>query len=410
MQNEPPHPSAPGSESPVTDTIPRLHRVVDHARDQLAGLDAGQDTFEACRQRYLHTQQRLQREGRGRATASRIGDAERNWAPTRDCLQELMRWGAVTPQPLPSERKFLDRYREHHYELTDRGRQMAEAARTNRAVFTDEVATCLIEAHPYLQRLLEALAVGRITLPLIGDGDIGRGRKQDRKLADWAAWGAERISGEVGRDDVERELRRALGRFRNRTEDHKPTDKELAEAMSDGFAVAGFAARGAPVDATSIRTFLRWGPDLLLYDFSRHVPGFPQTLVLWGCSDLSVGPDGRRRAARRGNAEYGDRVATSLVASYHAQAADAQTSMATPFIAIHQARAQAAEQTGVTRALASRVLADLVDGAYAELSAAVAVFVGSTTTLPDSEPTFRYRGGRRMVMQVTSTQDAPTNE
>ena len=102
--NEPTKPPpSPDAAPPVTDTIPRLHRIADHARDQLNGLASGADSFEHCRERYLQTQQRLEREGRGRITASRIGDAERNWAPTRDCLQELMRWGALEPARVPSE-------------------------------------------------------------------------------------------------------------------------------------------------------------------------------------------------------------------------------------------------------------------------------------------------------------------
>ena len=95
------------------DTIPRLHRIVAHGRDQLRGIADGDATFEACRVRYGDTQQRLAQEGRGRSTAPPTGVSgrERNWAPTRDCLSELMRLGAVMNKPLPSSRLFVDRYR-----------------------------------------------------------------------------------------------------------------------------------------------------------------------------------------------------------------------------------------------------------------------------------------------------------
>lgn len=383
----------------VTDTIPRLHRIADHGRDQLIGLASDADSFEDCRERYLQTQQRLDREGRGRVTASRIGDAERNWAPTRDCLQELMRWGALEPARLPSERKFLDRYRDARYVLTPRGDEMAEAARTSRAAFTDAVSACLIEAHPYFRGLLDTLQAGPIVYPTVERGDVKRARAQQRTVVEWAAWGAEQIAGDASVKQTEHELKRALDRFRNRGE-NKPSDKALAEALSDGFAVAGFLARGAYGDATTIRTFLRWGPELLLYDYSHNVPAHPKALVLWGCSDISMAPGGRLLTNRRGFGAYADRVAREIVTAYGELSATADTEMETPFLAVHLVRAQVAERLGVTRPLVNQVLGKLVDGAFPDVAATVAVFVGSNTSLPVSEPPFRYRGGRRMVMQV----------
>jgi hypothetical protein len=41
------------------DTIPRLHRIVDHPADQLIGLATGADSFEECRVRYGRTTERL---------------------------------------------------------------------------------------------------------------------------------------------------------------------------------------------------------------------------------------------------------------------------------------------------------------------------------------------------------------
>ena len=105
------------------DTIPRLHRIVAHVRDQLCGIANGEATFESCRVRYGDTQRRLAQDGQGRSTAPPTGVSgrERNWAPTRDCLSELMRLGAVVNKPLPSSRPFVDRYRGETYELTELG-------------------------------------------------------------------------------------------------------------------------------------------------------------------------------------------------------------------------------------------------------------------------------------------------
>ena len=387
------------------DTIPRLHRVVDHTRDQLIGLANGADTFEDCRVRYLATQQRLDREGRGRLTASRVPDSERNWAPTRDCLQELMRWGAVETGQLPSERKFVSRYRENHYAITDAGRRMAALAATSRAAFTDAVTAAIIAAHPYFRGLLEALDAGIIAYPVVYEGDVAQGRRAGRTLADWATWGAERIAGEASVELAAHELKRGLDRFRGRGREERPTNKEIAEAMSDGFAVAGFSARGLQIDSTTIKALLRWGSELLVYDQSRYVPAHPQTAVFWGCSDLGVDENGRMTAVRRGLAAYGSRVAEAIVSAYGEQAMAADSNMQAPFVEIHRVRAQAASEAGVTRALVNRVLSDLVDCAFPELAVTVGVFVGSTTNLPDSErPAFRHHGGRRLVMQITTSE------
>ncbi len=387
----------------VKDTIPRLHQLVDHARDQLIGLDKGVGTFEDCRLRYLETQRRLEREGRGRLTASRVSDSERNWAPTRDCLQELMRWGAIETASLPSERKFVDRYREQSYAITGRGRELARIAARSNAGFVDAVTGAIIEAHPYFRALLEALADGVIAYPVVSEGEVADGRRHKRGVADWSAWGAGQIAGDPARELVRREIEKALDRFRRREE--KPTGKELAEALSDGFAVAGFAARGLVFDSATIKALLRWGSALLVYDQSRYVPGYPQRTVLWGCSDIAVDGTGRMTATRRGRAAWGETVAHAIVAAYDALAAEDPSHMQTPFIAVHRVRAHAAHAAGVTRALVNRVLADLVDGEFAGLPVRAAVFVGSTTRLPDSEPAFRYHGGRRLVMQVIPEED-----
>ena len=76
----------------------------------------------------------------------------------------------------------------------------------------------------------------------------------------------------------------------------------------------------------------------------------------------------------------------AIVAAYDELAAEDPSHMQTPFVAVHRVRAHAAHAAGVTRALVNRVLADLVDGAFPEIPVQAAVFVGSTTRLPDSEP------------------------
>src|SRR5690349_10054421 len=140
-----------------TDTIPRLPHLVAHLADQLVGL-MERPTFEDTRQRYIATTERLELEGKGRRTASRVGDRDAYWSPTQEVLEEAMRLGFVVRQPLPSSRRYVDEYRQRAYELTDEGRAAAQLARTDLAELTRLITNKAIEAHPYLRGYLQALA------------------------------------------------------------------------------------------------------------------------------------------------------------------------------------------------------------------------------------------------------------
>ena len=381
------------------DTIPRLHRIVAHARDQLRGIADGDATFEACRIRYGNTQLRLAQEGRGRSTAPPAGVSERdrNWAPTRDCLSELMRWGAVANKPLPSSRRFVDRYRGETYELTELGLSLAELT-SHAAQFVDALSQRLIAAHSYLQRLLQALEENSIRCPAISEGDVERRRAGTRG---WAEWAAEQIGGETSPDAVEKEIVSHLGRRFGNPPAARPSNKALAETTNDAFMVAAFAACDVRLDATTIKTLLRWGSELLLYDQSRYLPAYPDTNVIWLAADLRRGPDGVLLATRRGIAEYGARVARAFPSAYQAQALMSNSSLAEPYLPVHQLRAHVANECAVTRALCDLVLTRLADGEYPEVDVEVLLHIG-TTGLPSSEPAFRHHGRRRLEVTMRS--------
>ena len=376
------------------DTIPRLHRIVAHARDQLRGIADEDATFEGCRVRYGDTQRRLAQEGRGRSTAPPpgISERDRNWAPTRDCLSELMRWGAVVDKPLPSSRPFVDRYRGETYELTELGVTLAELTSSG-AQFVDALSQPLIVAHPYLRALLLALDEHSIRCPAISEGDVERRRGAGTR--GWAEWAAERIGGQISPDDVEKEIAAHLNRRFGNPPAGRPSNKALAEATNDALTVAAFAACGLRLDATTIKTLLRWGSELLLYDQSRYVPAHPDTNVIWLAADLRLGSGGDIVPARRGIADHGDRVARAFPSAYREQAVRSSSSLAEPYIPVHQLRAQVAYDCGVTRALCDLVLSRLADGDYPELDVEVLLHIG-TTGLPSSEPAFRLHGRRRL--------------
>ena len=108
-------------------------------------------------------------------------------------------------------------------------------------------------------------------------------------------------------------------RFAGRTGENRPSNKAIAEALTDAFAVAGFAAHGLHVDGPTIKTLQRWGTELLLYDQSRYVGGYPSANVMWSACDLQAAGDGAPRARRRGRADHGERVARALIEAYRDQ-------------------------------------------------------------------------------------------
>ena len=388
--------------SPVPrDTIPRLHRIVAHARDQLRGIAGGDATFEACRVRYGDTQRRLAQDGQGRSTAPPTGVSarERNWSPTRDCLSELMRLGAVVNKPLPSSRSFVDRYRGETYELAEVGAELAELT-SDGVRFVDALSQRLIAAHPYLRALLLALEKDPIRCPNVSEGDVERARAGTRG---WAAWAAERIGGEISPDAVEKEIVTHLDRRFGNPPAERPSNKALAETTNDALMVSAFAARDVRLDATTIKTLLRWGSELLLYDQSRYVPDYPDVNVIWLAADLSRGPDRDLLPARRGIAEHGDRVARTFPSAYWQQALTSTSSLAEPYLPVHQLRAQVAYECAVMRALCGLVLSRLADGDYPEVDAEVLLHIG-TTGLPSSEPAFRHHGRRRLEATMRSKQ------
>ena len=383
------------------DTIPRLHRIVAHVHDQLRGMADGNTTFEACRIRYGDTQRHLAQEGRGRSTAPPAGvsSRERNWAPTRDCLSELMRLRAVVNKQLPSSRAVVDRYREETYELTVLGMEFAELT-SDGVRFADALSKGLIAAHPYLRALLLALEKDPIRCPTISEGDVERKRGGKRG---WAAWAAERIGGETSSDAVENELTAHLDRRFGKNPTELPSNKALAETTNDAFMVAAFTACGVKLDATTLKTLLRWGSDLLLYDQSRYIPAHPDSNVIWLAADLKRRPVGDLLADRRGIGEHGDRVARAFPSVYREQVLASSSSLAEPYLPIHQVRAQVAYECSVTRALCGLVLSKLADGDYPEVDVEVLLHIG-TTGLPSSELAFRHHERRRLEITMRSKQ------
>lgn len=389
------------------DTIPRLHRVVEHIRDQVVGIADGRTTFEDARLRYGETQKRLERQGRGRVTASRVPEHEKNWSPARDALAELMKIGALKNARLPSSRQFVDAYRTAPYELTDEGRVLAELVRSGGAEFIDCVASLLIAAHPYLRRILIALEDGPIFCPVVSEGDIQRGRDESYGFAGWGRWGAARIAADVDPERIAQTIFQHVKRRFGSEKQERPSNKAMSEVFNDALAVAGFEARGITLDANTIKTLMRWGGGLLIFDQSRYVPDHPDANVVWLACDIESGSNAMLVTTRRGLTSHGVQVADALTRVYERQARALDTMLTHPYLPVYEVRAQAAFETNTMRALGDLVLTRLIDGLMPDASVTVIPYIG-TSSLPRSEPAFRHHGRRRLEIQVLPGSPTPT--
>lgn len=392
----------------VKDTIPRIHQLVPHMTAQLVGLLDGA-TFERARLRYVETVDYLVAEGKGRKTASRVGDRDAYWAPTTAFLEEAMRLGFVEKRPLPSARKYLDAYRTTPYGLTDAGRDAAELAQDNPARFMDLLSNAVVRVHPYFSQLLQALEENPLLFPEVSEGRVESFRKEARSTDDWAGWATKEINrGPAGKvathSDVREEIVTALRRRFGANPTERPSSKSLAEALTDACAVASLRSRGLGMGATELKALKVWGSQFLVLDESRQVPQFDGHEVMWGAADLTS-MDGVLQIARRGLGEFDRRVAEALVAAYRRQAKDAASSLAAPYLAIHRVRAEAAFSTRVTRALVDMVLEQVATGKFADLGVQVFLHLGGGDQPPPSEPPYR-RGGSRMYEMTMIKQRA----
>ncbi len=184
----------------------------------------------------------------------------------------------------------------------------------------------------------------------------------------------------------------------------RPTNKALAEALTDAFAAASLRARGLPIGANNLKVLKAWGSQLRLLDQSRYIPTFADSNVVWLASDLIRDNGSVIGATRRGLAECSNDVARTLVEAYRSQAQGRTSDLITmPYLPIHEVRAEAAFECGVTRALADLVLERLAAGEYPDLDVQVWLHL-SGGEVPESEPIYRRGGTRRFSMTVTTNQ------
>jgi hypothetical protein len=389
-----------------SDTIPRIHQLVPHMRDQLAGMREG-TTFEEARQRYMATVDELALTGLGRRTASRVGDEVAGWSTAKDALEEGMRLGWIERETLPSASRYVLKHRDHRYELTAAGQQAAEEAESDVAAFIRRLTDGVVAAHPYVRQLVLLLVEGPLVCPEINEGDLERARQDRRAIAWWAEEIARRLNNTqtqaaISAEDVAEEITSVLKKRFGTRPDPAPSKKALANAMGEAFSNAALRSRGLRLGGINFRSIKAWGSQLRILDESRYVPEHPQSNTIWAAADIE--PDGPNLGIElRGMARSGDEVARELVRAYSDQAHQLRetelSSLDAPYIPIYKVRAQAAFRAGVTRALCDRILERLVEGDFLDLGVAVNLHLGGDVP-PPSEPIYRREGTRRYEMTL----------
>ena len=384
------------------DTIPRLQQIVPHMRDQLMGLRTG-STFEHARRRYAQTVDRLVSQGLGRRTASRVGDRDRYWSPTREVLDEAMRLGFVERQQLPSSRRYVDAHRNRLYKLTELGLQAAEEAGSDMPAFCDRLAAAVYNKHPYFRGFIDSLRNGPIGCPEVSEGEVEQSRRSGLGTDHWVALAVERIPRRTTAADNDARIRDAIvsvvrHRF-GQTPDRIPTSKQMAEALNDAYIEAAVRLCGLSIGAIDLKIMKTWGSQLMLLDQSRYVPAYPGQNIIWLAAD--VNQNGGIVLKRKTLASHERPLAEAVIAAYRVQADAEKTSLKAPYIPIYRVRAQAAFDCLVTRALVDLVIERLATRAIAEAHVQVWLHLG-TTRQPDSEPVYRRGGNRRYEITIHS--------
>ena len=388
--------------SRARDTIPRLQQIVPHMRDQLTSLRDG-STFEHARRRYAGTVDRLDSQGLGRRTASRVGDQDQYWSPTREVLDEAMRLGFVERQQLPSSRRYVYAHRHRQYTLTKLGLQAAEEAETDMAAFCDRLAAAVYDNHSYFRAFIDTLQAGPIGCPEVAEGEVEESRRSGRNTEHWVEIASQRIPHQTTSGDNKARIREAIvavvrHRF-GQTPERLPTSKQMAEALNDAYIEAALSLCGLSIGAIDLTVMTKWGSQLMLLDESRYVPAFTGQNIIWLAADVS--DNGDVRIQRRTLQNYERSVADAVVAAYKYQAATEKTSLRAPYLPIYRVRAQAAFERQVTRALVDMVIERLAAGSMPDPHVQVWLHLGNTRQ-PDSEPIYRRGGNRRYEITIQS--------
>lgn len=354
--------------------------------------------------------------------ASRVGQAEAYWAPTSDLLAEGMLLGLVEQETLPSARQYIARHASRVYRLTSEGDAAADLAADD-ASFTTYVVDRVLNSHPSFRAFIFALHQSPLVLPVFDISDI-ESATSVLQLAERAAADINTSGSVVTAEQVAETIRVwSRRRFEGRVDDNPPSRKARAEVVTEACAAAALEARGIGGGPSDLKNLRAWGSNFRVTDQSRYVNGAVGPFTVWLAADLDNvrpenfvvdakptvsmamatpivldGPGAGLAIRRRGYAAHADAIADAVLAAYFRQAEG--SALQTPYLPIHQVRAEAAFRCGVVRVLVDRVIEGLVNGTIGRDGFRVELRIRSDGDHPESEPVYSRGGSPRYSMSI----------
>ncbi len=276
-----------------TDTIPRLNQIGYLLRGLIA-IRSGRSTFEDIRRTILEFGRTVAEEERGIARSGytisrrlRFVDAATYWTNARDVLKELMTLGLVRAAPVPSRRKYVERHRDTHYELTDEGNALAELITLEgNSAFRDSLFQSMYYAHPYIRAFLKKLLEEEIYIPIYR---FHEGRRRGREIAfndiidDSILWLSQQEVGDAHMTTYSDHLRQYVtSKISGKTE---VNNEIILRAVNEGVHQCFLRAYGFEFDNVTFGQLMKMCTQFWVTNYSYRVPSI-DGLVVYSTAEI----------------------------------------------------------------------------------------------------------------------------
>jgi hypothetical protein len=388
-------------------SVPRLYKL-SYLEVALRQIDEGAN-FDRIRQTLIaHAAQNAAE----RMILRGSRDPHTFWSPTQESLAELMRLNFVRSETLPSERKYVDIYRNSTYELTPEGLQAAERLKRgdphDRANFLDMLSIALAEAHPGFQYLLSAVERYPLCIPEYTLEKISRltqeGSGTNALAEDAIARMTEHWPEGIGKPDAASMVSAITEALRRRfppAGSRRPSQKDVLDTVDDAVLAFTARARNVRLDAISFNVCMSWASQLAVLEESRYVEDWHGRTV-WVTAQI-----GAHTIRRRGFKEASDAVVEGLGEGFKKVAKAVPEPRSSGSLPIYRVRAQAAFAARVNLRFVDMVLARILSGDIETPYENPVVALGSGLKPPPSEPVFTYQGRRFFEIVITDRESSP---
>ncbi|QHC30486.1 hypothetical protein [Streptomyces sp. HF10] len=342
---------------------------------------------------------------------------------TVDVLKELMRLGWVEHHVLPSTPQSAFAHGHVVFELTERGREWAEAVTQDKRAGYNALVGELLAAHPQFEGFLRVVGArpdsvsGQLTVPLLrweegahrnaeefllafvahmvdclrqgGLGWTAEPKAVETAVLDYATTAMRRVEMRIKRWEAQRladERKRAVGALEEREPGRSVkappalTRKRIASFCEEAAVRFAFTAAGCPMDYISHELLRRWSGFMGLANFSYYAPG-PSALRLWATG--SVEGSGPQAEFKR---SVGHPVRSALLAALPriCQEETERSAEGTGYCAVWRVRAAACWQQRISNAEFDAAVCDAYRGHVEGLPFRLHLDEASATRTPGS--------------------------